>query len=233
MPSTRTHRAARRPRPRSRAACGARPASRSGSTGRSLTTESSTRPWLRRARTTTPLLLSSRSGVSKKNTWRIWASRGSISRAATVERKPERVSGTVSFNSTVSAPLVSASSLEVSSAESGRGARLARVAVCVVIATSFVSRPSVPENVLPSAWVGWRHPQPGESGRATDGAATGQRRLPGHRALPSSQRAVPSPIASSARERDADGRCFHEVVDPAVAPAARRRDPALARAPGR
>ena len=82
--------------------------------------------------------------MSKKNTWRSWASRGSISRAAAVERKPERVSGTVSFSSTVSAPFVNASSFEVSSADSGRGARLARGAVCVVIATSLLCCRSVP-----------------------------------------------------------------------------------------
>ena len=35
----------------------------------------------RRARATTPAWFSGRSGVSKKNTWRIWASSGSISRA--------------------------------------------------------------------------------------------------------------------------------------------------------
>src|SRR5215217_4650879 len=75
--------------------------SSSGTIGRSLTTVSSPRPWTRRARTTTPCLLRRRSGVSKKNTCRIWASRGSMPRASTVERRSE--SGTVSFSSTLSA----------------------------------------------------------------------------------------------------------------------------------
>src|SRR5215218_3386421 len=79
----------------------------SGTIGRSLTTVSSPRPWTRRARTTTPCLSRRRSGVSKKNTWRIWASRGSMPSAATMERRWE--SGTVSFSSTLSAWLVSAS----------------------------------------------------------------------------------------------------------------------------
>src|SRR4029450_3346875 len=73
----------------------------SGTIGRSLTTVSSPRPWTRRARTTPPRLLSRRSGVSKKNTWRIWASRGSMPSPATVERV--KVSGTVSLSSTLSA----------------------------------------------------------------------------------------------------------------------------------
>ena len=62
-----------------------RPGSSDGTTGRSFTTESSPFLCTRRARATTPRSYSVRSGVSKKNTWRIWASRGSISRAATVE----------------------------------------------------------------------------------------------------------------------------------------------------
>jgi len=57
-----------------------------GTTGRSLTTESSPLRWTRRARTTTPRLSSARSGVSKKNTWRISASSGSMPSAETVER---------------------------------------------------------------------------------------------------------------------------------------------------
>ena len=59
--------------------------------------------------------------MSKKNTWRIWASSGSISSAATVERYPDPDSGTVNFSSTVSAFFVRARSLEISSADSGAG----------------------------------------------------------------------------------------------------------------
>src|SRR4029453_14453257 len=78
----------------------------SGTIGRSLTTVSSPRPWTRRARTTTPCLLRRRSGVSKKYTWRIWASRGSMPSPSTVERV--EVSGTVSLSSTLSAWLIRA-----------------------------------------------------------------------------------------------------------------------------
>ena len=63
----------------------------------------------RRARTTTPAWLSASSGVSKKKTWRICASSGSISSAATAERGS--TPGTVSFSSTLSAPLTSAEHL--------------------------------------------------------------------------------------------------------------------------
>src|SRR5918994_2964348 len=55
-----------------------------------------------------PVLVEGQLGVSKKNTWRIWASRGSMPNAVTVERRSE--SGTVSFSSTLSASLASASS---------------------------------------------------------------------------------------------------------------------------
>ena len=60
--------------------------SSAGTTGRSFTTESAPLPWIRRARTTTPAAFSVSSGVSKKNTCRIWASSGSIPSAASVER---------------------------------------------------------------------------------------------------------------------------------------------------
>ena len=50
--------------------------------------------------------------MSKKNTCRIWASSGSISNAATVERYPDPESGTVNLSSTVSAFFVSARNLE-------------------------------------------------------------------------------------------------------------------------
>ena len=83
--------------------------SSSGTTGRSFTTESSPFPWIRRARTTTPVWLSARSGVSKKNTCRIWASSGSSSQRL---RRPsvDPTSGTVSFSSTLSASRIRSSS---------------------------------------------------------------------------------------------------------------------------
>ena len=62
---------------------------------------------MRRARTTTPLPLSARSGVSKKYTCRICASSGSIPSAAIAERCAD--SGTVTFSSTLSESLISAS----------------------------------------------------------------------------------------------------------------------------
>ena len=76
--------------------------SASGTTGRSLTTESLPLPWTRRARTTTPALFSSRSGVSKKKTWRICASSGSNARARMVASWAP--SGMVSLSSALSAP---------------------------------------------------------------------------------------------------------------------------------
>ena len=58
---------------------------------------------IRRTRTTTPASLSARSGVSKKTTWRICASIGSMP-----ARPPPRrfASGTLSFSSTLSAPAI-------------------------------------------------------------------------------------------------------------------------------
>ena len=79
-----------------------RRSTRSGSIGRSLTTESPGRPWIRRARTTTPAWSSARSGVSKKTTWRIWASSGSRPRPRIAARCWS--AGTVSLSSTVSEP---------------------------------------------------------------------------------------------------------------------------------
>ena len=58
--------------------------------------------WTRRARTTTPFLFSVRSGVSKKATCRICASSESMPRLAMADRRLE--SGTLNFNSTLSAP---------------------------------------------------------------------------------------------------------------------------------
>ena len=72
-----------------------------GTTGRSFTTVSSPFFCDLRARTTRPCLSRSRPGVSKKNTWRICACRGSTSRARSVELWS--ASGTVSFSSTLSA----------------------------------------------------------------------------------------------------------------------------------
>jgi hypothetical protein len=71
------------------------------------------------------LAFSARSGVSKKNTWRICASNGSMSSAATVERWSE--SGTVSFSSTVSESLINAMTLVTSSSE--RRGSFSRVAL--------------------------------------------------------------------------------------------------------
>jgi hypothetical protein len=71
-----------------------------GTTGRSLTTESSPLPWTRRPRTTTPAASSRRSGVSKKYTWRICASSGSIPSARIADRWSD--SGTVSLSSVLS-----------------------------------------------------------------------------------------------------------------------------------
>jgi hypothetical protein len=51
--------------------------------------------------------------VSKKNTWRIWASSGSSPRAATVDRWA--ISGTVIFSSTLSAPSTNSISRIISS----------------------------------------------------------------------------------------------------------------------
>ena len=85
-PSRRSRRASRRPRRRSSATARSSSGSSAGTTGRSFTTESSPLPWTRRARTTTPRSFSARSGVSKKKTWRIWASSGSSPSAATAER---------------------------------------------------------------------------------------------------------------------------------------------------
>ena len=93
-----------------------------GVTGRSLTIESPPLPWIRLARATTPCASRSSSGVSKKKTWRICASSGSSSSAATVERWCG--SGTVSFSSTLSAPLSRSSSSTSSSFEkAGRRSR--------------------------------------------------------------------------------------------------------------
>ena len=72
-----------------------------GTTGRRFTTESSPRPCTRRARTTRPAWFNARSGVSKKNTWRICASIGSSPRALIVDRWA--VSGTESLSSMLSA----------------------------------------------------------------------------------------------------------------------------------
>ena len=106
--------------------------SSSGTTGRSFTTASSPLPWMRRVRTTSPCALSASSGVSKKNTWRIWASSGSSPSAATVERWSD--SGTVSFSSTLSEPRISAMRLTRSSSEKPLG-----VVDAVVI--TFLSAP--------------------------------------------------------------------------------------------
>src|SRR5215211_7475714 len=83
-------------------------ASSSGTTGRSLTTESPPLRCTRRARATTPAPLSARSGVSKKNTWRICASSGSRPSAPIAERCDS--SGTVSLSSALSAPFMRVSS---------------------------------------------------------------------------------------------------------------------------
>jgi hypothetical protein len=67
-------------------------------------------PWMRLARTTTPAWFRARSGVSKKNTWRGWASTGSIGRPWIVERCSD--AGIVTFSSTLSASLMSAMTSE-------------------------------------------------------------------------------------------------------------------------
>src|SRR5262245_7950575 len=86
-----------------------------GTTGRSLTTESCSFRCTRRARTITPWWYSARSGVSKKYTWRIWASSGSTPSVGAARLSE---CGTVSFSSTVSAPSRSESSSASLSSES-------------------------------------------------------------------------------------------------------------------
>ena len=62
-------------------------------------------PWIRRARTTMPAWFSARSGVSKNQIWRGWASTGSSGSPWIVARWASV--GIETFSSTVSAPLSS------------------------------------------------------------------------------------------------------------------------------
>ena len=62
------------------------PGSSEGTTGRSFTVESPRLPWTRRVLRMTPPLLRRWSGVSRKKTWRICASRASIFRPPIVAR---------------------------------------------------------------------------------------------------------------------------------------------------
>ena len=109
----------------------------SGTRGLILTTVSPGLRWTRRARTTTPRLFSVRSGVSKKATWRICASSGSMPRFSTADLR--LASGTLSFSSTLSEPLISLSTSAICSVENRLSRRRPALAVALVVSVVLLT----------------------------------------------------------------------------------------------